>query len=115
MNQALKSLIDLPGRNCFCFSDSLGNVHIYASDTNEPIIKLKTKSESEIRGIVSLNNILVAGQKDGTLCLFDLGAPGRERVTKLISSFQGKPGIRLIQLRDKPRREIITGDSDGIV
>jgi hypothetical protein len=33
----------------------------------------------------------------------------------MICSFQGKPGIRLIQLRDKPRREIITGDSDGIV
>jgi len=39
--QALKTLIDLPGRDCFCFSDSLGNVHIYKSDTIEPVIKLK--------------------------------------------------------------------------
>lgn len=74
----------------------MGNVHIHAPDTNEPIIKLKTESESEIRGIVALNNILVTGQKDGTISLYDLNAPGRERVTKLISSFQGKPGIRLI-------------------
>jgi len=90
-------------------------VHIYASDTNEPIIKLKTESDSEIRGILSLNNILVTGQKDGNLSLYDLGVPGKERMTKLISSFSGKPGIRLIQMRDKPRKEIITGDSDGIV
>lgn len=111
----MKSLIDLPGRNSFCFSDSLGNVHIYSSDTVEPVIKLKTESDSEIRGILSQNNILVAGQKDGTLSLWDMGAPGKERLTKLISSFSGKPGIRLIQMREKPRKEIITGDSDGIV
>jgi len=85
--QALKSLIDLPGRNCFCLSDSLGNVYIYNSDTVEPVIKLKAESDSEIRGIVSQNNILVAGQKDGAISLWDMGALGYQRLTKLISSF----------------------------
>lgn len=47
--------------------------------------------------------------------MFDMGAPGKEKFTKLITAFQGKHGIRLIQMRDKPRREILTGDKDGVV
>jgi len=44
-----------------------------------------------------------------------MGPPGKEKFTKLVTSFPGKPGIRLIQMREKPRKEIITGDDDGIV
>jgi hypothetical protein len=36
------------------------------------------------------------GQLDGSVSLFDMGAPGKEKFTKLITSFQGKYGIRLI-------------------
>ena len=38
---ALKSLIDLPSRSGYCFSDAIGNIHIHQYDTNELIIKLK--------------------------------------------------------------------------
>jgi len=44
-----------------------------------------------------------------------MGAPGKEKFTKVITGFQGQYGIRQIQMRDKPRREIITGDKDGVV
>jgi WD40 repeat protein len=44
-----------------------------------------------------------------------MGAPGKEKFTKQITTWQGKQGIRLVAMRDKPRREIITGDNTGIV
>jgi len=44
-----------------------------------------------------------------------MGAPGKEKFTKLITSWQGKPGVRLVCFRGEPRREIITGDNTGIV
>jgi hypothetical protein len=44
-----------------------------------------------------------------------MGAPGKEKFTKVITSWQGKSGIRLICMRDRPRREIITGDNTGII
>lgn len=79
------------------------------------MIKLKSETDSEIRGILALNNILVAGQKNGSISMYDLGSSGKEKFTKQIATFAGKSGIRLIQMREKPRKEIITGDSDSII
>jgi hypothetical protein len=52
---------------------------------------------------------------DGQVTLYDMGAPGKEKFTKPITSWQGKSGVRLICMRGQPRREIITGDNTGIV
>ncbi len=59
--------------------------------------------------------MMCVGQLDGTVTIYDLGAPGKEKFTKPLTSWQGKKGIRLICMRDKPRREIITGDNTGII
>lgn len=44
-----------------------------------------------------------------------MGAPGKEKFTKAVTQFYGKAGIRLVCMRDKPRREIITGDKSGVI
>jgi len=42
-------------------------------------------------------------------------ASGKERLIKPIVSLQGKKGVRCLQWREKPRREIIAGHVDGLV
>jgi hypothetical protein len=39
-----------------------------------------------------------------------MGPPGKEKLTKREESFQGKAGIRVLQTREKPRKELITAD-----
>lgn len=62
-----------------------------------------------------MNHLLIAGAIDGMISIFDMGPPGKERLTKMIDSFQGKAGIRLIAVRQSPRKEIITADAEGVV
>lgn len=113
---ALKTLIDLPERGCIIASDSIGKIFIWSHDpTVQLIAQLESKSLSEIRGVTAASNLLCVGQIDGTVTLYDIGAPGKEKFTKLVTSWQGKNGIRLLAMRDKPRREVITGDNTGII
>ena len=44
------------------------------------------------------------------MTVFDLGMPGREKQAKRISTLDGRAGIRVVAWRDRPRKEIITGD-----
>lgn len=60
-------------------------------------------------------NYVAAGCQDGTINIFDLGAPGKERLAKSMVNLQGKTGVRCLQWREKPRRELIAGHADGIV
>lgn len=66
------------------------------ADTTELLCKLESETKSEIRAVGSILNYLVAGQKDGTISLYDLGVPGKEKLAKLFASFAGKVGMRLI-------------------
>ena len=70
-----------------------------------------------MRGLCSnpYGNYLVGGAKDGTVTVFDLGMPGREKLARKICQLDGRPGIRVVAWRDKPRKEIITGDQSGLV
>jgi len=73
--------------------------------------------KAEVRGLCSnpYGNYLVGGAKDGSVTVFDLGVPGREKVARKISQLDGRPGIRVVAWRDKPRKEVITGDQFGLV
>jgi hypothetical protein len=62
----------------------------------ELVVRLNCATKAETWGIQAINNILCVGQLDGSITLFDMGASGKEKFTKLITSFQGKNGIRLI-------------------
>lgn len=78
-------------------------------------VKLDLPTKEEVRGLQVINNMLCVGQMDGLVTLFDMGAPGKEKFTKPITQFNGKAGVRVICMRDKPRREIITGDNTGVI
>ena len=58
---------------------------------------------------------MIAGAKDGSITLFDLGPAGKEKIVKQVTQFDGKPSVRVVTWREKPRREIITGDQDGVM
>ena len=79
------------------------------------ITQLESKPACEIRGLQVINNLLCVGQINGQITVYDMGAPGKEKFTKVITTWEGKQGIRLICMRDQPRREIITGDNTGII
>lgn len=109
-------MINPPGRNILIASDTQGRIFIWTYDPSvQEVLRIDSKTNSEIRGINVVNNLLCVGQMDGTVTLYDLGAPGKEARTKPITTWQGKSGVRLVAMRDKPRREIITGDNTGIV
>ena len=44
-----------------------------------------------------------------------MGPPGKEKLTKIVDTFSGKNGIRILLARDKPRRELITAGADGLI
>ena len=54
----------------------------------------------------------MAGAQDGSLSIFELNKPRQERFSKVLTSYLGKPGCRVVVWRDK-NREIITGNQDG--
>jgi hypothetical protein len=68
-------------------TDQTGKVFIYSVEPMELIIKLQCTSTTETWGIQAISNILCVGQFDGSVSLFDMGAPGKEKFTKLITSF----------------------------
>jgi WD40 repeat protein len=112
----LKLLINPPGRNVILAADSQGRIFIWTHDPSvELVAQIDSKVISEIRGLNIVNNLLCVGQLDGTITMYDLGAPGKEKNIKEITSWGGKQGIRLVALRETPRRELITGDNTGIV
>lgn len=113
---ALKCLLNMPTRNAIAASDYSGRIFIWSHDPSvQLIIQLDPASKSEIKGLQVINNLLCAGQVDGQVTLYDMGPPGKEKFTKVLTTWQGKPGVRLICMRDKPRREILTGDNTGII
>jgi hypothetical protein len=115
---ALKQLVNFQQRNCMAISDSKGNLHLY-NNTGSPehIVSLHVDSNSEIKGLAlsGSENYVAAGCQDGTINVFDLGAPGRERLAKPLVNLQGKQGVRCLQWREKPRRELIAGHADGLI
>jgi len=56
----------------------------------------------------------MASDVNGYITIFDIGYPGKERLTKRIGNTQGKPKQRIVLWRDHGR-EIISGDEDGVV
>ena len=60
-------------------------------------------------------NYVTAGCQDGTITVFDLSAPGKERLIKPVASLQGNKGVRCLAWRERPRREIIAGHQDGLI
>ena len=65
--------------------------------------------------VSSQENYIVAGSTDGIITVFDLGAPGKERLIKPYFTLQGNKNVRCLQWREKPRREILAGHLDGLV
>ena len=113
---ALKSLIELPERKSIVATDHAGHVYIWSYEPEvELTVKLDLPTKEEVRGLQVINNMLCVGQIDGLVTLYDMGAPGKEKFTKPITQFNGKAGVRVICMRDKPRREIITGDNTGVI
>jgi hypothetical protein len=56
----------------------------------------------------------LASDITGYITVFDIGKPGKEKLTKRIGFTQGKPKQRIVLWRDHGR-EIISGDEDGLV
>ena len=116
---ALKQLLTFKQRNCFGVSDAKGGLHFYTKDSSplELIISLSVDSGSEIKGLAlsGAENYVVAGCADGSINIFDLGANGKERLAKPHLTLQGNKGVRCLQWREKPRRELIAGHADGLV
>lgn len=56
----------------------------------------------------------MASDINGYITIFDIGNPGKEKLTKRIGNTQGKPKQRIVLWRDQSR-EIISGDEDGYV
>lgn len=112
-------MISLPSRNLFAVADSLGNIYLLDSTSTElDVVKvLSNETGAQIRGLACNvhENYIVAGSSDGAITVFDLLTPGKEKNAKILVSFQGKENVRLVQWREKPRREILTGDQSGIV
>ena len=51
---------------------------------------------------------------NGYITIFDIGKPGKEKLTKRVGSTQGKSKQRIVLWRDQGR-EIISGDEDGVI
>lgn len=116
---ALKAMISLPSRNLIAVADALGNIFLIDTRTTtmEIVKTLTTETQAQIRGLATNihENFIVAGSSDGSITIFDLLTPGKEKNGKILVSFQGKENVRLVAWREKPRREILTGDQNGIV
>lgn len=116
---ALKAMVSLPSRNLIAVADALGNIYLLDTRTTDlELIKvLSTETGAQIRGLACNvhENFIVAGSSDGAITVFDLLTPGKEKNGKILVSFQGKENVRLVQWRETPRREILTGDQAGIV
>jgi hypothetical protein len=83
----LKSLHNMPERKIFGVSDTLGNVLIYnniGGDTPSLLSSVSIGGKAEVRGLCSnpYGNYLIGGAKDGSVTVFDLGVPGREKVAR---------------------------------
>ena len=59
-------------------------------------------------------NFLLASDINGFITIFDIGKPGKEKLTKRIGNTIGKPKQRIVLWRDHGR-EIISGDEDGLI
>jgi hypothetical protein len=56
----------------------------------------------------------MASDINGYITIFDMGGPGKEKLTKRIGNTQGRAKQRVVLWRDQGR-EIISGDEDGFV
>jgi len=78
-------------RGVFIMADGEGHVYIYNQSVHPPeqVCKLKTNSESCIRGLCMSagGSYLVAGSEDGSLSILELGRVKGERFTKQIAGF----------------------------
>ena len=123
-------------RNILFAASGAGEVFILntLSKIPELVYKVKTDHPTCIRGLSrSVNcggfwlntnrpgvklghtmNFLLASDVNGYVTVFDIGKPGKEKLTKRIGYTQGKPKQRIVLWRDQGR-EIITGDEDGVV
>ena len=122
-------------RNLLFIADGAGGVYILNSIPTEPelVIAVQTDQKVCIRGLTrSVNtfddwpqrnysnksgltaNYLMASDVNGYITIFDIGNPGKERLTKRIGNTQGKPKQRIVLWRDHGR-EIISGDEEGLV
>ena len=75
-------------------------MHLYEKTGSpiELIISFPVESRSEIKALAtnSAENMILAGCQDGTISVYDLGVPGRERLVKLVFIMQGRRNVRCL-------------------
>ena len=80
--------------------DSLGQIYIYNREGSplELLTTLKVETGQQVRGIArsSNENYLIAGSSDGSITVFEMNQPGKERLAKEYVSFMGRAGVRLV-------------------
>lgn len=88
---ALKAMISLPSRNLIAVADALGNIFLIDTRTTtmEIVKTLTTETQAQIRGLATNihENFIVAGSSDGSITIFDLLTPGKEKNGKILVSF----------------------------
>ena len=59
---------------------------------------MKVQTGQEVRGVgkSQSENYLVAGSSDGSITVFEMNVPGKEKLAKEYVSFMGRPGVRLV-------------------
>ena len=52
----------------------------------------------EVRGLAksASENYIIAGSSDGSITVYEMNVPGKERLAKEYVSFMGRPGVRLV-------------------
>jgi|DEB0MinimDraft_12_1074336.scaffolds.fasta_scaffold47444_1 hypothetical protein len=133
----LKAMIHDMQRNILFIASGAGEIFIFncIPTTPELITKVETDKKVCIRGLSrSVNcggfwlssgrpgmknggltqNYLMSSDINGYITIFDIGKPGKEKLTKRIGFTQGKSKQRVVLWRDHGR-EIISGDEDGYV
>lgn len=82
---SLKTLVELPGRQAIVCSDIYGKIYLYSyfkDQDLEPIVTLTSETRRRVMGLQIIQNLLCVGLSDGTVTLYDMGAPGKEKFTK---------------------------------
>ncbi len=94
----LKNLvIDKPNSRIFITSGD-GMIYIYSMESHPPkqLVCVSTFSKSVIRGLFInfKKGYLFTTCMDGTISVFELGLPGREKFLKEIATMKGKVKVR---------------------
>jgi len=109
---------DRDNRRVF-MSNKAGQVFIYDISTKTPklIHTIQAHTKGSIRGLyfdTYKNYLFTANFDDGTIGIFDLHKPGKEKYASNIANFSGKKGVRHI-VWSTGRYELYSGGEDGTI